>query len=213
MTARWPGVTTVAAIVIGIAWLLAVGSGQQAEIIARGAISPARLSGGAALLDWSVPAWLTPLSACFIHADAVHLGFNLLMLVFCGRQVEPALGGRLLTLLLVVAAYGSAMTEWAFAPQSPALIFGASGAISAVVGLYALLYNDQQVRAIGPIPAHVVRILWLAAAWIGVQALIGYGLGDGVIAIKAHIGGFLIGLLLARPLLRWRFRHQRYAQD
>ena len=51
----------------------------------------------------------------------------------------------------------------------------------------------------------------LAAAWIGLQLMIGIatagGMGQlGQIAIAAHIGGFLVGLVLTRPLLRWRFR-------
>jgi membrane associated rhomboid family serine protease len=52
-----------------------------------------------------------------------------------------------------------------------------------------------------------VRALWLAAAWIGLQLLLGFagGSGFGAVAIWAHVGGFLAGLLLARPLLRWRF--------
>jgi membrane associated rhomboid family serine protease len=51
-------------------------------------------------------------------------------------------------------------------------------------------------------------VLWLAAAWIGVQLLTGLaGLGGGpLVAIGAHIGGFLAGLALARPLLLWRYR-------
>ncbi|WP_260582327.1 rhomboid family intramembrane serine protease [Sphingopyxis sp. PET50] len=62
--------------------------------------------------------------------------------------------------------------------------------------------------AIGPIPGHWVRALWLAAAWIGLQLLIGLtgGAGFGNIAIWAHVGGFVAGLLLARPVLRWRFK-------
>ena len=67
------------------------------------------------------------------------------------------------------------------------------------------------MRSIGPISANIVRLLWLAAAWIGLQLMIGIatagGMGQlGQIAIAAHIGGFLVGLVLTRPLLRWRFR-------
>ena len=61
-------------------------------------------------------------------------------------------------------------------------------------------------------PAGVVHVVWLAAAWIGIQLLMGLaGFGssvgaNGPIAIGAHIGGFLAGLVLARPLLLWRYR-------
>src|SRR3546814_8773469 len=70
------------------------------------------------------------------------------------------------------------------------------------------LFSEQKVRDIGPIPGTVVRVVWLAAAWIVVQLLIGLaGLGGGPhIAIAAHIAGFLVGLALTRPLLLWRYR-------
>src|SRR3546814_19804243 len=66
-------------------------------------------------------------------------------------------------------------------------MIGASGAISAVMGTYALLYSQNQVKAIGPLSAHAVRILWLAAAWTAIQFMIGIvGMGGiGRIAIGA----------------------------
>src|SRR3546814_8538969 len=79
------------------------------------------------------------------------------------------------------------------------------------MGTYALLYSQNQVKAIGPLSAHAVRILWLAAAWTAIQFMIGIvGLGGiGRIAIGAHIGGFVAGLLLTRPLIHLRFRQRR----
>ena len=55
---------------------------------------------------------------------------------------------------------------------------------------------------------HLINIAWLAAAWIGIQLLFGYAGATGgmSIAIAAHIGGFLAGLALARPLLMSRYR-------
>ena len=85
---------------------------------------------------------------------------------------------------------------------------GASGAISAVIGAYAMLFGLKKAKAIGPVPALVVHVVWLALAWIGVQVLFGIAMASaGVgIAVVAHIGGFIAGLLLARPLLLWRYR-------
>ena len=89
-------------------------------------------------------------------------------------------------------------------------MIGASGAISALLGTYALIYSQRGVKPIGPIPAHVVRILWLAAGWTVLQLMIalagGFDSFFGGVAIGAHIGGFIAGLLLARPLLARRFR-------
>lgn len=159
----------------------------------------------------AVPAWLTPLSCTLVHAGWLHIGFNMLMLVFCGRQVEQVLQKGALLTLYVVGAFGAAAAQWAINPASTGPMVGASGAISAIVATYSLLYGQRSVRRIGPFSAHFLRILWLAIGWIVLQLMIGVattnGFGDlGQIAIAAHIGGFVVGLILTRPLLRWRFR-------
>lgn len=195
-----------------VAFLLLHFTGRTDDAAIIGGFIPARI-GDPALLEGmaAVPAWLTPLSCALIHAGWLHIGFNLLMLVFCGRQVEQVLGKGGTLCLYLVGAYGACATQWAIDPGSTNPMVGASGAISAIMATYALLYSQQTVRRIGPLSANIVRLLWLAAAWIGLQLMIGIatagGLGDlGQIAIAAHIGGFLVGLVLTRPLLRWRFR-------
>jgi membrane associated rhomboid family serine protease len=167
--------------------------------------------GGEVTVVGALPVAITPLSSALLHSGFAHLFLNMIMLLWCGRQVETALGWKLYLLLYVVGAYAAAAAQWALDPASGTAMVGASGAISAVVGMYALVFGEQRVPAIGPIPGHIVRALWLAAAWIGLQALIGIGFSGGIggnagVAIGAHIGGFLAGLLLARPLLRWRYR-------
>jgi membrane associated rhomboid family serine protease len=194
------------------AFLLIFLTGQVDNAAIIGGFIPARL-GDPALLEGmaAVPGWLTPLSCTFIHAGWMHVGFNLLMLMFCGRQVEHVLGWGGTLALYIVGAYGACLAQWAIDPGSTNPMVGASGAISAIIAPYALLYSQQQVRAIGPLSSNVVRLLWLAGAWIAVQLMIGLASGAGMaelgqIAIAAHIGGFLVGLALTRPLLRWRFR-------
>lgn len=166
-------------------------------------------------IPW-LPLWLTPLSATLIHSDWLHLAFNLMMLIFCGRYIEQLLGQGRLILIYVVGAYAAAIGQWAIATLTSANgetvipMIGASGAISALLGTYAMIYSQRGVRALGPVPAYVVRMLWLAAAWTILQLLIavagGFDALFGSVAIGAHIGGFIAGLLLARPLLTWRFR-------
>ena len=172
-----------------------------------GGFIPARASGSIDVIG-AVPTILTPLTATLLHGGLLHLGFNLLMLVWCGRQVELPLTPRYFALLYVLGAYGSALGQWLWSPSDQSVMIGASGAISAVMGFYALVFSNQRVRAIGPISATVVRVIWLAAAWIGVQILMGIGFSSGgsTLAVGAHIGGFLVGLAMARPLLWLRFR-------
>jgi len=165
-----------------------------------------------------VPFLLTPLSSALLHGGWLHLGFNLLILLFCGRQVEMVLGGRLLLLLYGAGAYAAALGQWVIDPDAVVPMIGASGAISAVLGAYALLFSNREVKPLGPIPANIVRMVWLGAGWIMLQFLVGLasgldsqalGAGNGAIAIGAHIGGFLAGMVLTRPLLRLRFGNAR----
>ncbi|WP_448536603.1 rhomboid family intramembrane serine protease [Sphingobium yanoikuyae] len=209
--------TNAIALVTFVLFLLLLATGQIDNAALLGGFIPARI-GNPGLLDGmaAVPWWLTPLSCTFVHAGWLHIGFNLLMLLFCGRQVEHVLGRTGTLILYVAGAYAACFAQWAITPESVNPMVGASGAISAIIATYALLYSQQQVRRIGPLSANFVRVLWLAAAWITIQLMIGVAtagrLGDlGPIAIADHIGGFLVGLALTRPLLRWRFRKRPQA--
>lgn len=185
--------------------------GWQQDAVLRGGMFPIRLSDASLDLSvhgWLVPAWLTPLSSAFLHSGLLHISFNMLMLLFCGRFVEQAMGPGLMAILYIVGAYAAAFAQYAVDSISVIPMVGASGAISAILGAYALLFARNRVDAVGPIPGHVVRIVWLTLAWIGIQLMIGVATSGDLqgIAIFAHIGGFVAGLLLTRPLLEWRFR-------
>ena len=203
-----PARATVALAVATVAaWAIVTATGRQDEALILGAFIPARI-GGVIDLAGAVPVWLTPLSALFLHGGLLHLGFNLLMLAFCGRYVEVALGVRGILILYVVGAYAAAAGQFALGPLSTSPMIGASGAISALLGAYALLYGERRATLANRRLNAAVNIAWLAAAWIGLQLLVGLAMSDArqTIAIGAHIGGFLAGLALARPLLLWRYR-------
>jgi membrane associated rhomboid family serine protease len=194
------------------AWAVVSASGQQNAAAVLGGFIPARAAGLFALTG-AVPAWLTPLTALLLHGGALHLAFNLLMLGFCGRYVEVALGWVGLVVLYVAGAYAAALGQFAMGPYQTAPMIGASGAISALLGAYALLYGQQRTTVADRRLNGFLNVLWLAVAWIGLQLLVGFAMGgsrlsggDATIAVGAHVGGFLAGLALARPLLLWRYR-------
>src|SRR3546814_4982489 len=109
----------------------------------------------------------SPLTAAFLHGGVLHLIFNLVVLLYIGRQLEAPLGSRAMAVLLGTGAYAGALAHWLADPQSNVPMIGASGAISALIAVFALIFSRSQAPAIGPIPSHWVRALWLAAAWIG----------------------------------------------
>jgi len=212
--------THITTAIIAAAYVLAEISGLGAALSYSAGFIPARVI-HSELLDHvalgfpTLPVWLTPLSSSLLHGSWFHLGFNLLIMVFCGRQVEMVIGPRLWLILFGAGAYAAAFGQWVLGPNLAVPMIGASGAISAIIGAYALLFSNSEVRAFGPIPAGIVRMLWLGAAWVFLQFLIGIasnspggvdGSGDGV-AIGAHIGGFIIGMIVIRPMLKMRFRN------
>ena len=85
-------------------------------------------------------------------------------------------------------------------------VVGASGAIAAVFGAYAVLFarSRAEPRTILGITlsGELLTSLWYAATWIGLQLLTGLAFNTGnsgfEIAIWTHIGGFLAGLIMGR---------------
>jgi membrane associated rhomboid family serine protease len=193
--------------VITVASYLVVSAFNAQEVAAvAGGFIPARLSG--LQLPGALPVWFTPLSATLLHAGLVHLAFNLVMLFYCGREDEVALGRAGVIALYLIGAYAAALAQYVAGPQSITPMVGASGAISALVGAYAILYGRRLPSKYPPEVARWLHVAWLAAAWIAVQLMLGLVSRSGgmAVAAAAHIGGFIAGLLLARPLLRWRYR-------
>lgn len=207
MTNLPPGrVTSGIAIATAIAFLLVALTGWAPAASLLGGFIPARLS-GLLQVPGALPVWLTPMSATLLHAGMLHIAFNLLMFVYIGRFVENVIGGPASAVLYVAGAYAAAALHWAIEPLQTIPMIGASGAISATFGAYAIFFGRDRTRGWGPLSGYAVRVLWLASAWIFVQSLIGIAaFGGGQVAIFAHIGGFVIGLALARPLLLWRYR-------
>ncbi|MEI4508795.1 rhomboid family intramembrane serine protease [Sphingopyxis sp. CCNWLW253] len=202
-----PLVTGYALVCVIVFVLLSI-TGFQVDAIVRAGFIPARFGSELILPPGTmVPFILTPLTSALLHGGVLHIVFNVIVLLFIGRQLEAPLGAKAMAVVLLAGAYGGALAQFLSDPQSAVPMIGASGAISALIAVYALIFSRSQATAIGPIPGHWVRALWLAAAWIGLQLLLGFagGGGFGAVAIWAHVGGFLAGLLLARPLLRWRF--------
>jgi len=200
-------VTLGIAILTALAWLIAWVLGWQEAVAVAGGFIPAHVTSPPGP-GWPVPVPLTPLTAALVHSGFVHLIFNLIMLLFCGRSTERVLGGRGIVILYLVGAYAAAAAEYPLHPDSTVPMVGASGAISALLGAYALLFGRNKVKVAHPGLATFLNALWLGAAWIVLNILIGFTFEtSGLrIAIGAHIGGFIVGLLLARPLLllKWR---------
>lgn len=166
------------------------------EAVFAGALVPARILGD--VPAGLIPVWLTPVSSAFLHANLLHLGFNTLLLVYCGATVERVWGAARLCWMLLAGCYGAAAVQVAFDPHAMSPVIGASGAVSALIASYALLHPSPRVAAIGPFSPSTVQAAWLFVAWVALNVLQGVAFGTiGLaLAVGAHIGGFAVGLLL-----------------
>ncbi len=205
---RIPRTATVAITALtAIAWLFAGLSGMSGQATVGMGFIPARFS-GLINVPYAVPAFLTPLTSTLVHAGLVHLGFNLLVFVWCGTQVERVLGKTGLIMLYLVGAYSSALLQWVSSPASITPMVGASGAISAVIGAFALSFGRPKPFTNNLRVNRWINVAWLMIAWIVLQLMMGWLAGGQgyLLATPAHIGGFAAGLLLQRPLLLFHYR-------
>lgn len=177
--------------------------------VLQGGFFPIRITGIEIISDglW-VPSFLTPITASFIHSGLMHLMFNMLLLLLIGRFVEGVLSQYMLFIYLV-GVYAAALAETIVSPQSATPIIGASGGISAITAAYLIYFPNNKPRAWHGIPANIFRPIQLMLGWTLLNLLLGFiGPHTGYnIAIYAHIGGFAAGLLLAKPLLNYKYNN------
>jgi membrane associated rhomboid family serine protease len=195
-------------VIIGLCWLLLSFArlGAVEEIVLGAGFTPRLVSVGGA--EGIARLLITPLTSTLINGGMFNILIDILGLLFCGRIVESIVGGRGMIILYLVGAYAAAAAHYAIGPNDTWTMIGAGGAVSAVIGAYAMLLGRNRLRVAGPRRGLWLNALWLAAAWIGLQALLAfaYGAPIGRITVEAFAGGFLAGLALAKPLLllRWR---------
>jgi membrane associated rhomboid family serine protease len=203
---QWRSATGIIALVTVVVSAFAIFSGLDYFITVAGFI-PARLS-GLLPLPGALPAWLTPWSSALLHGSWLHLGLNMLVLLFVGSQVERVIGASGIIFAYLIGAAAAAATQFAIDPSSATPMVGASGAISALFGLYALFFGRPKQVTKSQKLNRWIHALWLLVTWIVLQwmsELLAGGQGI-MLATPAHIGGFIAGLLLQRPLLLWRYR-------
>ena len=148
--------------------------------------------------------WIT---AAFLHGSTGHLLGNMLFLFLFGFSVELALGrGTYLAFYLLGAVGASLLAGWAYAGKGTYGL-GASGAISALMGMYAVMYRLKRIRFFYQLFFYFNYVtapaLLLLPAWI-VNELMQHWLGGQGIAYMAHLGGLLTGAALMAGALMLR---------
>ena len=161
-------------------------------------------------LDIPPPDPLTPYGNLFsyqyLHGGLLHIFGNMLFLWVFGDNVEDRFGKVKYFLFYTFCGIVAALIQSIVSPDSTIPLIGASGAISGVLGAYAVLFPRAQIVTLIFIFFFVDVIVLPALLWIGIWFLIQFisalisinHLSMGGVAWFAHIGGFLTGVLLTR---------------
>ena len=162
-----------------------------------------------AVLQPNPPAiFLSLLTCMFLHANWAHILGNMWFLWLFGNNVEDRLGGALYLLFYLGGGILASGFHWMHDPTSTAPVIGASGAVAAILGGYAITWPWSRVHCllflfifitIIDVPALLVLGTWFLFQVLEARKALGLGI-DGGVAFWAHIGGFLVGLILM-PLL------------
>jgi membrane associated rhomboid family serine protease len=151
--------------------------------------------------------YFTPFISMFLHGSWTHILGNALFFWVFANDIEDVMGPSRFLAFYLICGLAAAATHIAMAPSSPVPTVGASGAISGVMGAYLVLYPRVRVRMlfllfIVPIPAWMVLIWWFVLQlFTGLPQVINPSpdiAGGGGVAVWAHVGGFVAGMLLIR---------------
>jgi membrane associated rhomboid family serine protease len=158
------------------------------------------------------------LTCMFLHGGWLHLIGNMWFLWLFGNNVEDRLGHIAFALFYTAGGLVATACHWITVPQDAIPVIGASGAVSGILGAYAITWPFAKVRTlvfllifltIVELPALLVLGIWFVQQLLEATVL-DLGVGGGV-AWWAHIGGFIAGfvvmpiagLLRPAPLEPW----------
>jgi membrane associated rhomboid family serine protease len=235
-TLRTPVMTYVIIIANVVAWLYFQGAGLNEARLAASVCNlgmvpgelthMARLGTGvplgngmACIVDNESINVLTPLISMFLHGSWMHLLGNMLFFWVFGNNIEDSMGSVRFLFFYLICGLAAAAAHVFVQPASPVPTVGASGAISGIMGAYLILYPRVRVRMFFP-PFFLFRVrAWLVLLWWFVwQVLDGLpeltslrpDISSGV-AVWAHVGGFVTGMLLVKIFENPRLVAQRTA--
>jgi membrane associated rhomboid family serine protease len=163
----------------------------------------------------------TLLMSMFMHGGWAHIAGNMLFLYVFGDNVEDALGRWRYVGFYLACGLVAAGAQIFVDPSSTIPMVGASGAIAGVLGGYMVLYPRAPIVVLNPFfplwllfgPVLVFPAWLVMGEWFLMNFFMGTGVASGGqmgVAVFAHIGGFLAGLLLVKPMrLKQRIQPRR----
>lgn len=150
-------------------------------------------------------AWITIVTAMFLHGGWMHIIGNMVFLWAFGPEVEDAMGHLRYLAFYLLGGVLAMVVQIAAGPASTVPCLGASGAIAAVMGAFLVMYPRDRIKSVLIIVVFVTVAQIPAVLLIGVWFLIQLfhagqvaNVQTGGVAYMAHVGGFLFGVVTAR---------------
>jgi membrane associated rhomboid family serine protease len=167
------------------------------DFITRWGVIPTQILQGSQLI--------TLLTSMFLHGGWLHLIGNMVFLWVFGDNVEAVFGHFGYLIFYLVGGLAASAAHIFFNPGSAIPSVGASGAISAVLGAYIVMFPRSQVRTlifwglggfITRVSALIFLGIWFITQFLSGIASVGSIAQTGGVAVWAHIGGFVFGLII-----------------
>ncbi|PSQ84733.1 MAG: DUF1751 domain-containing protein, partial [Bacteroidetes bacterium QH_2_63_10] len=141
----------------------------------------------------------------FMHAGLLHIGINMLLLFWVGREFERMHGSQQFWTAYLTTAVGGALICLLLSPFVPSIaggmvagrsipVLGASASVLGVLTTVAILYPYKQIRLLF---FGIVPLLWVVIGFLVIDSLMALSPG-GNTAVAAHWGGALTGFLYAK---------------
>ena len=163
------------------------------------------------MTGWTNPlTLLTLVTAMYLHGGWAHLIGNMIYLWIFGDNVEDRMGRGRFFIFYTLCGVLSGLAQVLAMPTSRVPAIGASGAIAGVLGAYLVLFPRARVRTLVPLifiyttvhlPAIIVLGGWFLVQFLNGLASLNVNVQMGGVAWWAHIGGFVVGMILM-PLFR-----------
>ena len=185
-------------------------------------VVPAYVFSWQRLLGSPVALLLPFVASMFLHGGWMHLIGNMWYLGIFGDNVEDRLGHFRFLIFYLLCGVGAGIVHTIFNAGSTVPSVGASGAIAGVLGAYAISFPSARVLTLLPI-FFFVQIIEIPAVFVlgfrfvmqfleGTASLaVSTSANTGGVAWWAHVGGFLIGIMLLGVFTRKpRYDYSRY---
>ena len=218
---RFPAITLALIIVNFLVFFYQISLSPRAlqSFIFTYSLIPVRIQLALAGLQFTLAeAFLPFVTSMFLHAGWLHIIGNMWFLWLFGGNVEDRLGHVPYLGFYILCGLGAGVAQTLFSLGSKIPSLGASGAIAGVLGAYIVLFPSSKILTLvtlffwwffARLPAVLFIGLWFIVQFLSGVSSLGSA-AEGGVAWWAHVGGFLLGMLLVAGMSRKRDREYDY---